>query len=304
MSDLPQPDVERRQRRRGRPIDLGARPTVMGPLRGRVARVISLFVLATALQAAARPRAAVVELRAAFARPSDPLARWRGSSGTAARGRGGALGLVGVAADAGLRSPRDRRWPAAAPPRGGAPLSARHRATPRSAMTMSASLGGSGNDEIIPPASADGGAPVPPPPPPQLYPQRWVQLTYLSLFALLSDWVCFSIAATPETWTNYFGHDPATLIDVFLFTNVVGCLTVSDLVKVGVRATTPRRERGRRDGAPPARSFVRSFVRAMVVVRPRAPLDRSSLGNPDRAAVCSSRTGGSSCVRFLTRTTL
>ena len=32
----------------------------------------------------------------------------------------------------------------------------------------------------------------------KLYPYRWVQLGYLSLLALLSDWVCFSVAAAPE----------------------------------------------------------------------------------------------------------
>ena len=83
--------------------------------------------------------------------------------------------------------------------------------------------GGSGN------AAAPG--PQGPPPPPVLYKQRWVQLAYLSMFALLSDWVCFSIAAAPSTWQTYFGHDPATLIDVFLFTNVAGCLLVSDTVR-------------------------------------------------------------------------
>eukprot|EP00435_Cladocopium_sp_Y103_P044757 s2908_g12.t1 len=56
-------------------------------------------------------------------------------------------------------------------------------------------------------------------PPPVLYKQRWVQLAFLALLALLSDLVCFSVAATPGTWTK----DPASLIDIFLFTNVFAC---------------------------------------------------------------------------------
>ncbi|CAE7613831.1 unnamed protein product [Symbiodinium natans] len=60
-------------------------------------------------------------------------------------------------------------------------------------------------------------------PPPVLYKQRWVQLAFLALLALLSDLVCFSVAATPATWTKVFGQDPATLIDIFLFTNVFAC---------------------------------------------------------------------------------
>jgi hypothetical protein len=54
---------------------------------------------------------------------------------------------------------------------------------------------------------------------PQVYPQRWVQLTYLSLLALLSDWVCFSVAAAPSTFEASFGHSAASIIDIFLFTN-------------------------------------------------------------------------------------
>jgi len=61
-------------------------------------------------------------------------------------------------------------------------------------------------------------------PPPVLYDQRWVQLAYLALLALLSDLVCFSVAATPRTWIAVYGQDPASLIDIFLFTNVAACL--------------------------------------------------------------------------------
>ena len=70
----------------------------------------------------------------------------------------------------------------------------------------------------------------------QLYPQRWVQLGYLSVLALLSDWVCFSVAAAPETWVQTFGQDPATLIDIFLFTNVFFCFVEPAIVRrVGLR---------------------------------------------------------------------
>ena len=71
----------------------------------------------------------------------------------------------------------------------------------------------------------------------QLYPSRWVQLGYLSALALLSDWVCFSVAAAPETWEATYGHDPATLIDIFLFTNVLFCFLEPAVVRrLGLRA--------------------------------------------------------------------
>lgn len=60
-------------------------------------------------------------------------------------------------------------------------------------------------------------------PPPVLYQQRWVQLAFLAMLALLSDLVCFSVAATPGVWKTTFNQDPATLIDIFLFTNVFSC---------------------------------------------------------------------------------
>ena len=66
---------------------------------------------------------------------------------------------------------------------------------------------------------------------PKVYPQRWVQLAYLSLLALVSDWVCFSTAAAPTTFeTAYAGHSSAGLIDIFLYTNVVSCFLVTDIV--------------------------------------------------------------------------
>jgi Major Facilitator Superfamily len=72
---------------------------------------------------------------------------------------------------------------------------------------------------------------------PQVYSQRWVQLGYLSILALLSDWICFSVAATPQTFENCFpGHSAASLIDIFLFTNVASCFLVTDVVaKIGLQ---------------------------------------------------------------------
>ena len=71
---------------------------------------------------------------------------------------------------------------------------------------------------------------------PQVYPQRWVQLAYLSILALLSDWVCFSTAATPSTFGDAFQHSSASLIDMFLFTNVASCFLVTDIVaKIGLQ---------------------------------------------------------------------
>jgi len=65
----------------------------------------------------------------------------------------------------------------------------------------------------------------------KLYPYRWVQLGYLSVLALLSDWVCFSVAAAPSTFEAAYNHDPATLIDIFLFTNVLFCLLEPAIVR-------------------------------------------------------------------------
>ncbi|KAI2504937.1 major facilitator superfamily-like protein [Fragilaria crotonensis] len=72
---------------------------------------------------------------------------------------------------------------------------------------------------------------------PQVYPQRWVQLGYLSILALLSDWICFSVDAAPETFEASFnGHSAASLIDIFLFTNVASCFLVTDVVaKIGLQ---------------------------------------------------------------------
>lgn len=65
---------------------------------------------------------------------------------------------------------------------------------------------------------------------PQVVPQRWVQLAYLSLLALLSDWVCFSVAAAPSTFESNFGHSASSIIDIFLFTNVATSFLVTDIV--------------------------------------------------------------------------
>jgi hypothetical protein len=65
---------------------------------------------------------------------------------------------------------------------------------------------------------------------PKVYPQRWVQLGYLSILALLSDWICFSVAAAPDMFEQTWGHSAASLIDIFLFTNVASCFLVTDVV--------------------------------------------------------------------------
>lgn len=66
---------------------------------------------------------------------------------------------------------------------------------------------------------------------PQVYPQRWTQLAYLSILALLSDWICFSVAASPDHFEHaYPGASAANLIDIFLFTNVASCFLVTDVV--------------------------------------------------------------------------
>ncbi|KAL7551215.1 hypothetical protein ACHAWF_016255 [Thalassiosira exigua] len=76
---------------------------------------------------------------------------------------------------------------------------------------------------------ADGDRPSPLKP--RVYPQRWTQLLYLSLLALLSDWICFSVAASPEGFEHaYPGASAANLIDIFLFTNVASCFLVTDVV--------------------------------------------------------------------------
>lgn len=76
-----------------------------------------------------------------------------------------------------------------------------------------------------------GGNNTPPKLEPQVYPQRWTQLIYLSLLALLSDWICFSVAASPDSFEHaYPGASAANLIDIFLFTNVASCFLVTDVV--------------------------------------------------------------------------
>jgi hypothetical protein len=65
---------------------------------------------------------------------------------------------------------------------------------------------------------------------PQVYQQRWIQLAYLSALALLSDWICFSVAATPDVYEKAFSHSAASIIDIFLFTNVGTCFVVTDTV--------------------------------------------------------------------------
>ncbi|GAX19583.1 MFS transporter, FLVCR family, MFS-domain-containing protein 7 [Fistulifera solaris] len=65
---------------------------------------------------------------------------------------------------------------------------------------------------------------------PRVYPQRWIQLGYLAALALLSDWICFSVAATPGIYEETFHHSAASIIDIFLFTNVASSFLVTDTV--------------------------------------------------------------------------
>jgi len=66
---------------------------------------------------------------------------------------------------------------------------------------------------------------------PTVYPQRWIQLGYLSTLALISDWVCFSTASIPDVFeAAYPGKTSEGLIDKFLFMNVMSCLCVTDAV--------------------------------------------------------------------------
>lgn len=44
---------------------------------------------------------------------------------------------------------------------------------------------------------------------PMTVPHRWVQLGYLSLLALLSDWICFSTASNPEAFESAYRPIPA-----------------------------------------------------------------------------------------------
>ena len=71
---------------------------------------------------------------------------------------------------------------------------------------------------------------------PQVYPQRWVQLRYFLFLALVSDWICFSVAASPDTFeASSAGHSAASLIGI-VFINVASCVLVTDLVtKIGLQ---------------------------------------------------------------------
>lgn len=75
---------------------------------------------------------------------------------------------------------------------------------------------------------------------PRTYPQRWVQLGYLSILALMSDWVCFSTASIPDVFEEaYQGKTAEGIIDKFLLMNVVSCLMVTDTVaKHGMQKCT------------------------------------------------------------------
>ena len=66
-------------------------------------------------------------------------------------------------------------------------------------------------------------AAAPAPPEWKLYPQRWVQLAYLSLFAGLSDWVCFSVCAVPAAAEAALGglHPSMLVTNLEFFTGAL-----------------------------------------------------------------------------------
>jgi MFS family permease len=73
----------------------------------------------------------------------------------------------------------------------------------------------------------------------RLYRSRWLMLAILSLLAMLSDWICFSVAPIPGlTMLAYSGVHPASLVTLFLSTNVFFCLFEPLIVKRhGLRET-------------------------------------------------------------------
>ena len=67
---------------------------------------------------------------------------------------------------------------------------------------------------------------------PRLFWQRWVMLFYLSALAMLSDWICFSLAPIPAVTERAFhGAHPSELVTIFLSTNVLFCLIEPVLVR-------------------------------------------------------------------------
>jgi hypothetical protein len=76
-----------------------------------------------------------------------------------------------------------------------------------------------------------------PPPPSCAYPQWWVQLLYLSLLAMVSDWVCFLMVFVLQAYTwAYPGRTSKGLIELFLAMNIVICLVFTDPVsRFGLR---------------------------------------------------------------------
>lgn len=58
---------------------------------------------------------------------------------------------------------------------------------------------------------------------PRLYCSRWTMLAILSGLALLSDWICFSVAPIPAITEAAYQMHPATLVTIFLTTNVMFC---------------------------------------------------------------------------------
>jgi MFS transporter, FLVCR family, MFS-domain-containing protein 7 len=65
----------------------------------------------------------------------------------------------------------------------------------------------------------------------RVYFQRWIQLGYLSGLTMLSDWVCFSVAASRETFEEIYKLDDSTkLIDWFFLATIISCFMVTDCV--------------------------------------------------------------------------
>jgi len=60
--------------------------------------------------------------------------------------------------------------------------------------------------------------------PVRLYRERWLMLALLSSLALLSDWICFSVAPIPAVTEATYGLHPSSLVTLFLTTNVFFCL--------------------------------------------------------------------------------
>jgi hypothetical protein len=73
---------------------------------------------------------------------------------------------------------------------------------------------------------------------PTLYPQRWVQLGYISLFSLISSWVCFSAVTSLDTFSQVTGHEFSELVTLFFVANVASCFLYTDVTRfIGLRGS-------------------------------------------------------------------